>query len=374
MLYDPNGSSSLQVLFPTAAVGHGPAVPPAVGVALTSMGVPFAGDFAGNSLPVFTVASGQVRGRVFVDNDDDGFAQPGDAGVPQAVVYLDANNNGQLDLGEQTATTDANGNYLLSALLPGTYTVREVIPAGMQQLSPGASFQVSVSGGQISDGWDFGVVKSAPDEASAYVAGLYGSMLFRAPDDAGLARWSNLIRQGTPRDQVARRIWESAEHRGLEVDRYYAVYLQRAADSAGRAAWVRAFLNGASEIDVQRGFVTSGEYQANHGGDNTGFLTGLYVDILGRTPDASGQAMWLQRLQSGISRAQVAQAFLSSEEAYRQVLDLYYEDYLQRPKDDSGTRSWLSALLSKSTTLEGVGAGILASQEYLDRQHRRMGA
>jgi hypothetical protein len=184
--------------------------------------------------------------------------------------------------------------------------------------------------------------------------------------------WSGLIHQGTPRNEVARRIWESAEHRGLQVDRYYAIYLHRSADPFGRAAWIRAFQGGASEIDVQRAIVTSGEYQVAHG-SNAGFLTGLYVDILGRTPDSRGHANWLRQLNSGVSRARVAQAFLTSTEAYRLALNRYYEDYLHRPADESGARNWVNALVANRTTLEAAGVGFLASEEFRNRQRRRIG-
>jgi hypothetical protein len=375
MLYNPYGGSSLEVMFPDTAAGdNGPAIPVGLVPTLGGLGVPFVNAFVGNGLPVFSVASGQIQGRVFLDNNTDGSPQPAEGGVSNAVVYIDANNNGQLDSGEEQTTTDANGNYRLSALLPGAYTVRVQLPPGMKDLTPGDSFQVNVSAGEINGGWNFSVVPASSDGVTAYVAGLYGSILDRVPDAGGLAHWSDVIRQGTSRDAVARSIWESPEHRGLQVDRYYAVYLQRAADPAGRAAWVRAFQNGAGEIDVQRGFLTSNEYQANHGGDNAGFLAGLYVDIFGRTPDVGGQAFWLQQLNNGVSRAQVVQAFFTSEEGYRQALDRYYADFLNRAPDDSGVRNWVNALLGKGTTLEAAGVGFLASQEFYNLQLQRIGA
>lgn len=371
MMYDPYGSSSLQVVFDGQA-SHGPGINAEAGQVLGSLGVPFAGAFSGTSLPVFTVASGQITGKVFLDNDDNGFASSNEAGVGQQTVYLDANHNGQLDSGETSATTAADGSYRLSALLPGTYTVRQVLPPGLTALSASGGFQVSVSTSSVTSGWDFGVVNTSPDEVSAYVSGLYGTILGRAADARGLASWTNAIKQGKPREQVVRQIWESAEHRGMQVDRYYAVFLHRQADAAGRAIWVRQFLSGQSEIDVQRGFLMSREYQTAHD-SNPGFLTGLYVDILSRTPDPAGQDVWLRRMNSGVSRAQVAQSFLTSEEAYRQALDRYYSDFLHRPADAVGMGRWATALTSNRTTLEQTAIAFLVSDEFRNRQDRRMG-
>ena len=72
-------------------------------------------------------------------------------------IYLDLNENGQLDGGEPTTVTDENGLYEFNDLAPGTYMVREVIPEGYQQTSPGAGFHlVEVLPGEIATDVDFG--------------------------------------------------------------------------------------------------------------------------------------------------------------------------------------------------------------------------
>ncbi|MEM8806182.1 MAG: hypothetical protein AAGF01_09160 [Cyanobacteria bacterium P01_G01_bin.38] len=50
-------------------------------------------------------------GRVFVDNNFDGEQQPGEAGIPNAVIFLDDGNR---------IVTDADGLYSVSCMLPGT--------------------------------------------------------------------------------------------------------------------------------------------------------------------------------------------------------------------------------------------------------------
>jgi hypothetical protein len=72
--------------------------------------------------------TGSISGRVFHDTNDDGaFAsEPTLAGI---TVYLDTNNNGTLDAGEISTTSDGTGNYSFASLPNGTFAVREVVPA-----------------------------------------------------------------------------------------------------------------------------------------------------------------------------------------------------------------------------------------------------
>ncbi|WP_346304849.1 S8 family serine peptidase, partial [Microcystis sp. M38BS1] len=77
----------------------------------------------------------EIKGTVW--NDIDGNAvnnsEPNLAGW---TVYLDANNNGQLDTGETTTQTDVNGNYTFNNLRPRTYTVAQIVQEGWQQTYP----------------------------------------------------------------------------------------------------------------------------------------------------------------------------------------------------------------------------------------------
>jgi uncharacterized repeat protein (TIGR01451 family) len=57
---------------------------------------------------------GTLVGRVFVDKNFDGEQQPGEAGVPNAVIYMDDGNR---------IVTDANGLYSLSSVLSGSRTL-----------------------------------------------------------------------------------------------------------------------------------------------------------------------------------------------------------------------------------------------------------
>jgi len=75
--------------------------------------------------------------------------------LPGVTIYLDLNNNRMMDVGEPSVVTDADGNYTFTDLLPGTYTVREILPAGTEQTSPVDAYSVNVVEGQNATGLDF---------------------------------------------------------------------------------------------------------------------------------------------------------------------------------------------------------------------------
>ncbi|GAG37880.1 unnamed protein product, partial [marine sediment metagenome] len=68
-----------------------------------------------------------------------------DDGLAGWTVYLDLNEDGQLDEDEPTATTNASGEYALSAPGPGTYVVREVIQPGWRISYPCGTSHISLT-------------------------------------------------------------------------------------------------------------------------------------------------------------------------------------------------------------------------------------
>ena len=197
----------------------------------------------------------------------------------------------------------------------------------------------------------------------AFIDGVYRALLGRDADPAGLANWLDALLRGAPRSAVAQGVWNSPEHRGLEVDHFYLDLLHRPADAAGRAGWVSALLAGASEADVQTGILSSPEYYAAHP-DNAAFVEGLYHDLLGRDADPSGLASALARLQMGVSQLRVIGGILTSPEALGQVVDGYYEAFLRRQADASGLQSFLGQLLAGRARTTDVAVQILASPEF----------
>jgi hypothetical protein len=365
MLYDPFGPGLASVSFTFSKFGHTAAGdPPDVVAKLDRLGVSFADAIQGSELPGFTFGTGTINGQVILDYNGNGVVDPGEPGLAGQTVFLDLNKSGQLDAADPQTTTDANGFYQFTGLAPGTYTVREVASPGYTTVSPSGAFAtVVVSQGNTINQANLANLAMQPDPRTAFVAELYGDLLDRAPDAAGLSFWVQQLNQGMSRDEVSAAMWQSAEHRGREVDSFYQTFFNRDADAAGRQGWVNAFLSGLSEEQVEQGFLLSPEYQATHR-DNSAFLAGLYENLLGRQPDSAGSLAWVLALQNGLARAQVASAFLTSAEFYARRLNGYYADFLHRPSDSGGLQGWLMVLRGGQISLEQAGESILGSEEF----------
>ncbi|QDV25671.1 Large cysteine-rich periplasmic protein omcB precursor [Aureliella helgolandensis] len=72
-----------------------------------------------------------ISGVVYVDMNRNGINDAGDQMLPGVTVVLTGTDITSATI-NQSATTDANGAYIFSNLLPGTYTVTQTQPAGYQ--------------------------------------------------------------------------------------------------------------------------------------------------------------------------------------------------------------------------------------------------
>ncbi len=110
-----------------------PPINPEPAVFFTSIPVNPGGGGVGNTRPNITIFK-------YNDQNANGRYEPGnttnEVGIPGVTVYLDANDNGALDAGEQSIVTDTNGRGAFTNLEPGNYVVREVPQAGFSPTTP----------------------------------------------------------------------------------------------------------------------------------------------------------------------------------------------------------------------------------------------
>ncbi|MEM9117856.1 MAG: DVUA0089 family protein [Cyanobacteria bacterium P01_F01_bin.56] len=84
--------------------------------------------------PPVPTSSGTILGTKWHDLNGDGVRQVIEPTLAGWTIYLDQNQNGQLDAGETSTITGANGEYRFTNLPSGTYTVAEV-PQGNWQIT-----------------------------------------------------------------------------------------------------------------------------------------------------------------------------------------------------------------------------------------------
>ena len=85
-------------------------------------------DYQASNSATVTVNSNSLAGYVYVDINNDGTRDTGEAGLPGVDVTLTGTDN----LGNAVATTlatAADGSYLFDSLRPGTYSITEIQPA-----------------------------------------------------------------------------------------------------------------------------------------------------------------------------------------------------------------------------------------------------
>ena len=103
------------------------------------------------------VNPGSITGTVFHDLNGDGIMNGLDAPLAGQTIFFDWYNNGVLDVGEGSVTTDAAGAYTWSPLLPGRYVLAVVSADKSLQSLPtgGAGITVNLTEAQNSTGNDF---------------------------------------------------------------------------------------------------------------------------------------------------------------------------------------------------------------------------
>ncbi len=91
---------------------------------------------------------GSITGLVYNDANADGFQESNETGVPGFTVYVDTNQNGQFDVNEPSAVTDAGGQFIIAPVPPGSTSVSFVQQTNWQQTGP---VNISIGGSALVD-------------------------------------------------------------------------------------------------------------------------------------------------------------------------------------------------------------------------------
>jgi hypothetical protein len=167
---------------------------------------------------------------------------------------------------------------------------------------------------------------------------------------------------------VSELLTHSAEYYAGVVALAYQRYLGRPPSPSETAGWVSAMQAGLSDEHLEAGFIGSAEYIANHGGAGAGWVTGMYKDLLGRTPSQHEVDLWVAALNGGEPPTQVAYGFAASAEREGQHVTADYNTFLGRPPSAQEVSAWVDAFVHQGVSNEDVIAGFAGSAEYFQRQ------
>ncbi|NBP38539.1 MAG: DUF4214 domain-containing protein, partial [Betaproteobacteria bacterium] len=153
---------------------------------------------------------------------------------------------------------------------------------------------------------------------------LYQAILQRAPTPTELSADNASLALGLLNEpQLATRLLASSEYltQVQPVIAMYDAFMGRLPDSFGLAYWSGVLRAGSPQESVVSGFLNSGEYSGlSQSASNKLFVDTLYARVLGREPDPSGSAYWVDLLSKGqASREAVAVSFLKSGESASSV-------------------------------------------------------
>ena len=133
------------------------------------------------------------------------------------------------------------------------------------------------------------------DQATAYVRGLYLNLLDRNADAAGLQFWTSMLEPDPAsvalHQLVVAGIWDSLEHRGIQVDDYYATF-PFDSGPGGPMHFVQRLMNGEGEADIADEFRTTLGIPARLHPNADAFVKGLYFDVLSGSAGTAELSYW----------------------------------------------------------------------------------
>ena len=203
-----------------------------------------------------------------------------------------------------------------------------------------------------------------------FINEVYRDLLGRGAEASGLNYWTSHLTRGDNRSKVVLDIENDmafAERRKDEVRTVFLALLQRPAEPAAVDFYANMMVHGDTMAQVEGMLAGSPEYFQKHaGGSNQGWLNSLFHDALGRNVDPASSPGLLQKLNQGVSRAQLADTIFGSPEYLRDFTNKAYGRYLGTTAGPAASGVSSSAMRSKTPDHEVI-ATVLASNQYFAR-------
>lgn len=196
----------------------------------------------------------------------------------------------------------------------------------------------------------------------AFIDGTYRTAMGRPATTAEAMAGVRQLQAGTSRATIVGSLWNSPEHLTILTNAIYRQFLQRNANSGEAATTAAALRNGTSEIDLSIGLLSSSEYLAAHPSPDL-FVGGLFVDVLGRLPEAQSQQDLVLAMDTQTT-AQLASDLLKSDDSLMRIVDSSFRAVLRRGATSTELQAWKPRLQSGQVNPGGLMQQLLSSSEF----------
>jgi hypothetical protein len=210
---------------------------------------------------------------------------------------------------------------------------------------------------------DPGAPAAFTDPARNFVAALYEDVLGRGPSDAEMAQWVSRLDKGDSRIRLAQAVWNSTEHRRLQVEAWSTRFLGHLPGTRQEAQWVNLLRRGRGEIAVEASILTSPDYRHAHP-TTASFVAGLAHDVLGQAVDPIDPAHSRARGPSKSSLAALARKFLTAPGAAAILAQQDATSFLGRPATTQEAHAALVSLRRDPMAPTRLAERILASDAF----------
>ncbi len=136
-------------------------------VDLNSANIGNISDNQGTATITDNILQVNISGTKFNDINNNGTLEPDEPKLIDVEIFIDLNNNGLAEANEPFTRTDVNGEYRFT-LPPGTYTIRDIPPAGFIQAAPALTVTIDSESTNV-EGLDIANIQSIIPPAGSFI-------------------------------------------------------------------------------------------------------------------------------------------------------------------------------------------------------------
>lgn len=203
-------------------------------------------------------------------------------------------------------------------------------------------------------------------DVEAFVAQAFVDFLGRNPAQSRLYFWTQRIQGGAPRTELLNGLVGGDEYRGLVVDKVFLDLINRKPTTTERSKWITELrAGGLAEARLVAFVGGSNAFKALAGGTTGGYVDRIHQELLGRNPTAPRRAFWINEINSGTPRSELAYVMYQSKESRDRRIRALYAKLLDRAPAPGPLKARAEVLRSKPDGT--VAVSLAASNEYFQK-------